>query len=149
LLSQMSVAVVWGWFGVGGAVAMLVLGLFALGTVFANREEASAGQPVLTRLWASRRAALGLLFAVTLFGGSGVSFWGAFHEQRLQFTVQTLREYCDDGDACYEVEDTKGRTFVANRDDWEKLREGDDVECRVATPPLLPGRLLSCRQQPR
>jgi hypothetical protein len=37
---------------------------------------------------------------------------------------------------------------VAGRDDWKKMREGDDVQCRVATPPLLPDRLLSCRRQP-
>ncbi|MCA1699707.1 MAG: hypothetical protein LC790_12715 [Actinobacteria bacterium] len=149
----MSVAVVWGWYGVGGALVMLAGGLFALWAVFANLQPSSAGH-ILTRLLASPRAALPLVFTVMCLGGSGVSFWGAFHEQRSQFTVQTLREEeCDDGDygfhTCYEVDDTKGRTFVAERDDWEKLREGDDVECRVAAPPLLPGRLLSCRQQPR
>ena len=146
MLSRMSVAVVWGWYGVGGAVVMLAGGLFALWAVFANLEQAW-GQPILARLLASPRAVLALVFAVMLLGGSGVSFWGAFHEQRIQFTVQTLREECDDGDTCYD--DTKGRTFMTERDDWEKLREGDDVECRVAAPPLLPGRLLSCRQQPR
>ncbi|MCA1677973.1 MAG: hypothetical protein LC790_12025 [Actinobacteria bacterium] len=149
MLSRMSLAVVWGWYGVGGAVSMLALALFALWAMFANLEEASAGQPFLTRLMGSGRAALALLFAVLLLFGGSASFWGAFHEQRIQFTVQTLREEHGDGDTSYEVDDTEDRTFVANPDDWQKLREGDDVECRVATPPLLPGRLLSCRQQPR
>ncbi len=97
----------------------------------------------------SGRAALALLFAVVLFGAGAVSFAGAFHEQRIQFTVQTLRKEDTDGDTSYEVGDTEGHTFVAMRDDWEKLHEGDDVECRVATPLLLPDRLLSCRQRPR
>lgn len=108
MLSWMSVAVIWGWYGVGGAVLMLAGGLFALWAVFANLQPSSAGH-ILTRLLASPRAALALLVAVMLLGGSGVSFWGAFHEQRIQFTVQTLREECDDGDTCYEVDDTKGR----------------------------------------
>ena len=149
MLSHMSFAVVWGWYGVGGAVAMFVMGLFALFAMFANLDDASAGQPVLTQLMGNGRGALALLFAVVLFGASAVSFWGAFHEQRIQFTVKTLREDYEGNDTSYEVEDTQGRTFVAKRDDWEKLREGDDVECRAATPPLLPGRLLSCKQQPR
>ena len=145
----MSVAVVWGWYGVGGAVAMLALGLVALFAVFANLDDASAGQPVLTRLMGSGRAALALLFTVLLLGASAVSFAGALHEERIQFTVQTLREEATDGDTSYEVDDAEGRTFVAKRDDWKKLREGEDVECRVATPLLLPDRLLSCRQRPR
>ena len=88
-----------------------------------------------------------MLFVVVLLGGSAVSFW-RLHEQRIQFTIQTLRKEYGDGTS-YELDDTEGRTFVAKRDDWKKLRDGDDVECRVATPPLLPARLLSCRQQPR
>jgi hypothetical protein len=40
MLSRMSVAVVWGWYGVAGAVAMLALGLFALFAVFANFDDA-------------------------------------------------------------------------------------------------------------
>ncbi len=149
MLSRMSVAVVWGWYGVGGAVAMLALGLFALCAVFANLERASAGQPVMTRLMGSGRAALALLFAVVLLGGSGVTFWSAFHEQRIQFTVQALRQEHGDGDTSYEVVDTEGRTFDAERDDWQKLREGADVECRVATRHFVPGRLLACKQRPR
>jgi hypothetical protein len=148
MLSRMSVAVVWGWYGVGGAVAMLGIGLVALFAVYANLDDASAGLPFLTSL-RDVRAALAGLFAVLLFGASALSFWGAFHEQRIQFTVRTLRQEYDDGDTSYEVDDTEGRTFVAQRENWRKLREGDDVECRVATPPLLPDRLLSCRQQPR
>jgi hypothetical protein len=145
----MSIAVVWGWYGVGGAVAMLALGVFALWAMFANLEEASAGQPLPTRLMGRGRAVLALVFAVLLFGGSAANLWGAVHEQHIQFTVQALRDQDDDGDTSYEVDDTEGRMFVANRDDWEKLRERQDVECRVAKPPLLPGRLLSCRRQPR
>ena len=145
----MSVAVVWGWFGVGGAVAMFVLALVALVVVFVNLADASAGQPLLSQLMDNGRAALALLFAVALFGAGAVSFAGALHEQRVQFTVQTLRDEDGDGDASYEVDDTEGHTFVAMRDDWEKLHEGDDVECRVARPALLPARLLSCTQRPR
>jgi uncharacterized integral membrane protein len=148
MLSHVSVAVVWGWYGVGGAMAMLALGLLALFAVFANFDDASAGQPFLTRL-SDGRAALALLFAVLLFGASAVSFVGAFRERRIQFTVKTLREEYDRGDTSYEVDDTEGRTFVADHDDWKKLHEGEDVECHVATPPLLPDRLLTCRQQPR
>jgi hypothetical protein len=150
MLPRMSVAVVWGWYGVGGAVAMLALGLFALFVMLANLDDASAGQPFLTQLTGSGRAALALLFAVLLFGAGAVSFAGAFREQRIQFTVKTLREESDDdGHTYYEVDDAEGRTFVVQRDDWKKLREGEDVECHVATPPLLPDRLLSCRQPPR
>lgn len=152
MLSSMSVAVVWGWYGIGGAVAMLALGLFALVAVFANLDDASAGQPFLTRLVGSGRAALAMLFAVLLFGGGALSFVGAFSEQRIRFTVETLHEEYDgsrNSGPSYEVDDTEGRTFVVQHDDWRKLREGEDVECRVATPPLLPDRLLSCSRQPR
>jgi len=145
----MRVAVVWGWYGVGGAVAMLVLGLFAAVAVFANLNDASAGQPFLTRLMGSGRAALAMLFAVLLFGGSAVSCAGAFREQRIQLTVRKLREVPARRSMSYEVDDTEGRTFVLDYGLWKKLREGEHVECRVATPPLLPDRLLSCKRQRR
>ncbi len=70
MLSHTSIAVVWGWYGVGGAVAMLALGLVALFAVFTNLNDASAGQPVLTRLMGSWRAALALVSAVVLFGAT-------------------------------------------------------------------------------
>ena len=57
-LSHMSFAVVWGWYGVGGAVAMFVLGMFALFAMFANLDDASAGQPVLRQLMGNGRGAL-------------------------------------------------------------------------------------------
>ena len=43
MLSAMSIAVVWGWFGIGGAVAMLFIALFAAGAGWISRDHWDEG----------------------------------------------------------------------------------------------------------
>jgi hypothetical protein len=144
----MSVAVVWGWYGVGGAVAMLLLGLLAAGAAWVSRAE-STWQPVWRQLAGSWRSLLAIVFAGLLAFGSVVSFVGALSAsgehltiKRLRTGVFTHRNGVDETE--YYVQDTRGREFVANKATYRRLDEGDVVDCEIVRPPGLPARLQSC-----
>jgi fumarate reductase subunit D len=143
MLSAMSIAVVWGWFGIGGAVAMLFLGLFAAGAGWISRDEWDEGSR-LSQIAGSTSASVLMLIAVVLALASIASFWGAFRDGREQITIVRLHVDYGGNSTDYRVEDDSGRDLVANEDLYRRLHEGDVVECRIARPPLLPDRLMSC-----
>jgi len=101
------------------------------------------------------RLAVGLTAIVTVAGsaffiGSGaVRFWNALHERHIQLTVQERHRERYDGSTTHVVDDTQGRRFYAEPATYKAIEKGDDVECRVATEPLGPDRLLSCKQHKR
>jgi hypothetical protein len=143
MLSAMSIAVVWGWFGIGGAVAMLFVGLFAAGAGWISRSEEVEGSG-WSQIADSSSASVLMLIAVVLALASIASFWGAFRESHEQITIVRLHYEVGRNSTDYRVEDDSGRDLVANEDLYRRLHEGDVVECRIARPPLLPDRLLSC-----
>ena len=139
----MSIAVVWGWFGIGGAVAMLLLGLFAGGAGWISRSEGVQGSG-WSQIADSTNASVLMLLAVVLTLASIASLWGAFRDGREQITIVRLHVEDHRNSTLYRVEDDSGRDLVANEDLYRRLHEGDVVECRIARPLLLPGRLMSC-----
>jgi hypothetical protein len=143
MLSAMSIAVVWGWFGIGGAVAMLFLALFAAGAGWISRDHWEEGSG-WSQVGDSTSASVLMLIAVVLALASIASFWGAFRDRREQITIVRLHAESHRNSTDYRVEDDSGRDLVLNEDLYRRLHEGDIVECHIARPVLLPARLVSC-----
>jgi len=141
-------AVVWGWYGVGGAVAMLALGLFAAAVAWIARAE-STWQPTWRQLAGSWRSLLMIAFAGALLYGSVSSLVGVFNVSREHLTIKRLHTEVGTSryglrETDYYVQDTRGREFVAKKDGYRRLEEGDVVDCEIVRPLRLPARLESC-----
>lgn len=137
------IAIAWGTSGVGGALLIALVALFAFGCAYISRPHYPSGATDYGR------SALLVGIALFLLGGSAIRMVGAVREGTVEFTFADRSAHFDDGDTTYDVVDTAGTRYDVTHAIYTQLgRYGEraSVSCRATDPPLFLDRsLVSCR----